>query len=227
MKAEEFLSNEVWPGIYFDLGRVMAESSKAERGAGEADLAMTAEELALGKTRHELQVVTGAVDQFRRRPGSPELRQSIESGARSAADELAVLTTPTARALTSRLREMTVDDLLTDQVWNEIRSALGQIGVEIRDVDHAEAAAPTGGIDLRNGEYLKVVDHDPSGMPIFDPAQLQKLRQDLRGFVPVPVGNPHPVDLPQLLGQARDDVGSPAAAAAPASNPMARRDEEV
>ncbi len=66
--------------------------------------------------------------------------------------------------------------------------------------DHAMSS--TGGIDLRNGEYLKVIDKDASGLPVFDPAQIQKLKQDLRGFVPVPIGVPQPVDLRQLLGLA-------------------------
>ncbi len=46
-------------------------------------------------------------------------------------------------------------------------------------------------------------------MPVFDPAQIQKLKQDLRGFVPVPIGVPQPVDLRQLLGLAND--GKPSA----------------
>ena len=57
-----------------------------------------------------------------------------------------------------------------------------------------------GGIDLGQGDYLKVVGTDAAGMPQFDPAQLMQLQKDLRGIVPVPVGGPQPVNLRPLLG---------------------------
>jgi phosphoglycerate dehydrogenase-like enzyme len=71
-------------------------------------------------------------------------------------------------------------------------------------MDNAQVVKTPGGIDLRNGEYLKVIERDASGMPVFDPAQVEKLRQDLRGFMPVPIGAPQPVNLRQLLGLADD-----------------------
>ncbi|MFH0753860.1 MAG: hypothetical protein V2A70_04780 [Candidatus Omnitrophota bacterium] len=61
-------------------------------------------------------------------------------------------------------------------------------------------AASYGGIDLGNGDYLKVIAKDALGMPQFDPAQMLQLKADLKGFVPVPVGMPQPVNLRPLLG---------------------------
>ncbi len=51
----------------------------------------------------------------------------------------------------------------------------------------------TGGIDLGQGDYLKVVGTDAAGMVRVDRAEILRLQQDLRGFVPIPVGNPYPV----------------------------------
>ncbi len=73
-----------------------------------------------------------------------------------------------------------------------------------RSVDAAQAK---GGIDLGQGNYLKVIAMDEAGMPKFDPAQLQKLQKDLRGIVPVPVGVPQPVNLRPLLGFAPQEGG--------------------
>ena len=50
-----------------------------------------------------------------------------------------------------------------------------------------------GGIDLGQGDYLKVVGTDAAGMVRVDRAEILRLQQDLRGFVPIPVGNPYPV----------------------------------
>ncbi len=63
-----------------------------------------------------------------------------------------------------------------------------------------DAGKVKGGIDLGQGDYLKVVGTDAAGMPQFDPAQLMQLQKDLRGIVPVPVGGPQPVNLRPLLG---------------------------
>jgi hypothetical protein len=60
--------------------------------------------------------------------------------------------------------------------------------------------AAKGGIDLGQGNYLKVVATDAAGMPQFDPVQIQQLQKDLRGLVPVPVGVPQAVDMKALLG---------------------------
>ncbi|MBF0593415.1 MAG: hypothetical protein HQL22_00450 [Candidatus Omnitrophica bacterium] len=56
-----------------------------------------------------------------------------------------------------------------------------------------------GGIDLGNGDYLQVIDRDPAGIPVFDPARISQFKQDLRGFTPIPVGLPQPVSLSTLL----------------------------
>ena len=50
-----------------------------------------------------------------------------------------------------------------------------------------------GGIDLGQGEYLKVVGTTAAGLPQFDLVQLMQWQKDLRGLVPVPVGVPQPV----------------------------------
>ncbi len=68
----------------------------------------------------------------------------------------------------------------------------GTVGTSQKDIQ--------GGIDLGQGDYLKVIGTDASGMPKFDPAQLIQLQKDLRGIVPVPVGVPQPVNLKPLLG---------------------------
>ncbi|MBF0330721.1 MAG: hypothetical protein HQL17_02200, partial [Candidatus Omnitrophica bacterium] len=60
--------------------------------------------------------------------------------------------------------------------------------------------AATGGIDLGQGNYLKVIATDAAGMQQFDPAQLQQFQKDLRGIVPVPVGVPQSVNMQVLLG---------------------------
>jgi hypothetical protein len=57
-----------------------------------------------------------------------------------------------------------------------------------------------GGIDLGQGNYLKVIATDAAGMPQFDPAEIQELQKDLRGIMPVPVGVPQPVNMRSLLG---------------------------
>ncbi|GEM_PF-2749648 len=57
-----------------------------------------------------------------------------------------------------------------------------------------------GGIDLGQGDYLKVVGTDAAGLPQFDPAQLMQFQKDLRGFVPVPAGFPQPVNIRPLMG---------------------------
>ena len=57
-----------------------------------------------------------------------------------------------------------------------------------------------GGIDLGQGNYLKVIATGAAGIPQFDPVQLKQLQKDLRGIIPVPVGVPVPVNVRPLLG---------------------------
>ena len=68
------------------------------------------------------------------------------------------------------------------------------------NTDNAEVKDIQGGIDLGQGDYLKVIGTDAAGMPKFDPAQLIQLQKDLRGIVPVPIGGMQPVNLKPLLG---------------------------
>ncbi len=64
----------------------------------------------------------------------------------------------------------------------------------------ADKAQDLGGIDLGQGNYLKVIATGTAGVPQFDPAQLKQLQKDLRGVIPVPVGVPVPVSVRPLLG---------------------------
>ncbi len=89
-----------------------------------------------------------------------------------------------------------VQDLWVDNKPNVSRSEVkGSDGQ-----DKAEAKDIQGGIDLGQGDYLKVVWTDAAGMPTFDPAEILQLQKDLRGIVPVPMSGPQPVDLKPLLG---------------------------
>jgi hypothetical protein len=56
-----------------------------------------------------------------------------------------------------------------------------------------------GGIDLGQGNYLKVMATDAAGIPSFDPRQLMQFQKDLRGIVPIPVGGPQQVSLEALI----------------------------
>jgi hypothetical protein len=71
---------------------------------------------------------------------------------------------------------------------------------KIRELDKSQDnKLVQGGIDLGQGDYLKVIATDTAGMPAFDPAQLMQLKKDLRGIIPVPLGVAQPVDLGSLI----------------------------
>lgn len=75
--------------------------------------------------------------------------------------------------------------LLALQVYHhEVKDAAGSV---------VKALPVQGGIDLGQGDYLKVVGTTAAGLPLFDPVQLMQWQKDLRGLVPVPVGVPQPV----------------------------------
>ncbi|MFH0753228.1 MAG: hypothetical protein V2A70_01530, partial [Candidatus Omnitrophota bacterium] len=78
--------------------------------------------------------------------------------------------------------------------WRVLGSAGAGIGVDYPQLK--------GGIDLGQGDYLKVISRNVLGVPQFDPAQIVRFQQDLLGIVPVPVGVPQAVNVRPLLGLA-------------------------
>ncbi|MEI8010978.1 MAG: hypothetical protein WCI27_00665 [Candidatus Omnitrophota bacterium] len=73
------------------------------------------------------------------------------------------------------------------------------VDVQAPDDESKEAGAELvrlnkGGIDLGQGEYLRIVGTDAAGMPRFDPADILRMQKDLRGLMPIPLGMPRPVE---------------------------------
>ncbi|NLE65636.1 MAG: LysM peptidoglycan-binding domain-containing protein [Elusimicrobia bacterium] len=68
----------------------------------------------------------------------------------------------------------------------------------------AAGTALKGGIDFGNGQFLTVIDRGADGVPVFDPAQVEMIRENLNGLVPVPVGAPQSVSMNVLLGLVTD-----------------------
>ncbi len=62
-----------------------------------------------------------------------------------------------------------------------------------------------GGIFLGSGQYLRVIEVNPDGQPVFDPKQFEEMKTNLLGIIPVPVSLPVPANIPLLSGITGND----------------------
>ncbi len=124
------------------------------------------------------------------------------------------------------LERETRDDL---KAWNELRGGAGsEFGIkdsfllsnELAGAPQSILASPdsisarsndtkgmmnngkrsVGGIFLGSGQYLRVIEVNPDGQPVFDPKQFEEMRTNLLGIVPVPVSLPVPANILLLSG---------------------------